>query len=168
LPRGGWLLRLVILLAPLAALLAGAPQGYLPPPWLVVVLAIFSFAFAAMPEHYVGSASLVIVVVWWVLNTHGRLPASSILAAGALVVAHLAGTTAAYGPQTVDPDPGVLLLWLRRGVLLWAVAALTWFVVDSETGRATSAAYWVVGLAAALALAVVVTARFPSTADRRR
>jgi hypothetical protein len=168
LSRGGWILRGVIVLGPVLALLAGTPQGYLPPPWLVVVVAAFSFAFAVMPEHYVGSASLLIVVVWWVLNAHDGLPATSILAAGALVAAHLAGTVAAYGPQAVDPDPGILFLWLRRGVFLWAVAALTWVVVDSEDGRATSAAYWLVGLAVGLALTVVVTGRFPSTADRRR
>jgi hypothetical protein len=49
LSRGGWILRGVIVLGPVLALLAGTPQGYLPPPWLVVVVAAFSFAFAVMP-----------------------------------------------------------------------------------------------------------------------
>jgi hypothetical protein len=167
LPRGGWPLRAVIFLGPLVALLAGVPQGYRPPVWLVVVLGVFSFAFAAMPEHYVGSASLVIVVAWWVLNTHDAAPVSTIAAAGALLAAHLAATVAGYGPPQLAPDPGIVRLWVRRGVLLWACSALTWFVVDAERGRATSAAYWVAGLAAVLALTVVATAMFPAAGDRR-
>lgn len=167
LPASGLLLRAVIFLAPLAALLAGFTQGYRPPVWLVVVLAMFSFAYAAIPEHYVGSACLVIVVVWWVLNAGDALPLSSVGAAGALLVAHLAGTVAAYGPRQLSPDPGTVLLWVRRGVALWATAALTWFVVVAGTGHATSASSWVVGLVAGLVLAVVTTVLYPSAADRR-
>jgi hypothetical protein len=89
------------------------------------------------------------------------------VAAGALLSAHLAGTLAAYGPPALAPDPGAVLLWARRGLLLWATAALTWFVVDAEIGRATSASYWVAGLAVGLVLAVLATALYPSTGDRR-
>jgi hypothetical protein len=167
LPRQGALLRAVVFLAPVVALLAGTPQGHVPPPWLVVVVATFSLAFAAMPEHHVGSASLVIVVVWWVLDVHGALPLSSVLAAGALLSAHLAGTVAAYGPPALAPDAGVVLLWVRRGLLLWLTAGLTWLVVAAESARVDSAAYWVAGVAGGLVLTVLVTVRFRSAGDRR-
>jgi hypothetical protein len=159
-------LRAVVFLAPLVALLAGVPQGHSPPAWLVVVLAIFSLTYAAMPEHYVGSAALVIVVAWWVIDVGDALPLSSVVAAAALLTAQLAGTVAAYGPPRLAPDPGVVLLWARRGALLWATAAVTWFVVVAEDGRANSASYWVVGLAVGLVLAVLATALYPSAGDR--
>jgi hypothetical protein len=167
LPHGGVAVRVVMFAAPLAAVLAGVPQGYTPPVWLVGVVAVFSFAYAAMPEHDVGSATLVIVVAWWVVAAHDALPLSSVAAAGALLTAHLAGHVAAYGPPRLDPDPATVVLWVRRGVLLWAAAGLTWFVVVAETGTATSAAYWTVGSAVGLALAVLVTLRYPAAGDRR-
>ena len=166
-PGGGWALRLVIFLGPIVALLAGSPQGYTPQAWVVVVVAVFSFAFAVMPEHYVGSGALAIVVGWWVVEVQDGLPLTSIAAAAALLAAHLAGTVASYGPARLAPDAGALLLWARRGVLLWAVAPVTWIVVDAEAGRATSASYWVLGLAIGLAMAVLATMLYPSSGDRR-
>lgn len=166
LPPGGWALRAVILLAPVAALLAGVPQGLTPPAWLVVVVAVLAFAFAVMPEHYVGSLTLAVVVSWWAVEVGSGLPLSAVAAAAGLVTAQLAGTVAAYGPQRLAPDRDVVLLWLRRGVLLWSTAPLTWFVVDAEAGRATSASYWVVGLAVGLALVVLASALYPSSGDR--
>lgn len=166
LPAGGAAVRGVMLLGPLAALLAGVPQGYAPPVWLVAVLAVLASASAAMPEHYVGAVTLMIVVVWWVIEAGDALPLSSVAAAGALVAAHLAGTVAAYGPRQLAPDREVVLLWVRRGLALWATAALTWFVVVAGTGRATSGSAWVVGLAAGLVLAIVATVRY-SAPERR-
>jgi hypothetical protein len=164
---GGWGLRAVILAGPEAALLAGLPQGLTPPAWLVVVVGALSVVFAAMPEHYAGGASMVLVGSWWVIHVRDGLPLSSVFAAGALLAAHLAGTVAGYGPPRLAPEARVVLLWVRRGVLAWATSALTWVVVDAEAGRATSASYWVAGLAAALALTVVATALYPSAGDRR-
>jgi hypothetical protein len=167
LPRSGWVLRAVIFVAPLVALLAGVPQGHTPPPWLVTIVAAFSLAFAVMPEHYVGSATLVIVVSWWVVSVRDGLPLSSAVAAAGLLTAQLAGTVAAYGPPRLPPDRGVVLLWTRRGVLLWSAAGITWLVVVAEDGRATSASYWVGGMVAGLVLAVLATALYPSAGDRR-
>jgi len=117
-PGGGWALRLVIFLGPIVALLAASPQGRTPPTWLVVVVGIFSFAFAVMPEHYVGNGALAIVVAWWTVEMEDGLPLSSIAAAAALLAAHLAGTLASYGPARLAPDAGAVLLWARRGVLV--------------------------------------------------
>jgi len=103
-PGGGWALRLVIFLGPIVALLAASPQGRTPPTWLVVVVGIFSFAFAVMPEHYVGNGALAIVVAWWTVEMEDGLPLSSIAAAAALLAAHLAGTLASYGPARLAPD----------------------------------------------------------------
>ena len=166
-PGGGWALRLVIFLGPIVALLAASPQGRTPPTWLVVVVGIFSFAFAVMPEHYVGNGALAIVVAWWTVEMEDGLPLSSIAAAAALLAAHLAGPLASYGPARLAPDAGAVLLWARRGVRVWTIAPLTWLVVDAEAGRATSASYWVIGLAAGLAMAVLATALYPSSGDRR-
>ncbi|HEX3929126.1 MAG TPA: hypothetical protein VHW64_00365 [Nocardioides sp.] len=167
LPLGGLLVRAVILIAPLAAILSGVPQGYRPPLWLVAAVGILGFAAAAAPDHYVGSAALILVVAWWVTAIGSALPLSSVAAAGALLASHVAATVAAYGPRYLSPDRGIALLWVRRGVALWAASALTWVVVVAGSGRATSTAYWVAGLVVVLALVVFATMVFPAPGDRR-
>jgi hypothetical protein len=166
-PAGGWGLRLVIFLGPLVALMAGSPQGRTPQPWIAVVVGILSFTSASMPEHYIGSLVLTIVVAWWVIEVRGGLPLSAVAAAAALLAAHVAGTVAAYGPPQLVPDAAVVRLWSRRAVLLWLTAPLTWLVVDAEAGRATAASYWVLGLAVGLVLIVLATMSYPSQGDRR-
>ena len=163
---GGLVLRAVMVLGPVAALLAGVPQGYRPPLWLVVLTACTALASAAVPDHPAGALAPLIVVAWWALRVGGALPVSSVVAAAGLVAGHLAATVAAYGPSRIAPDAGIVWMWARRGLLVWAVSALTWFVVAAETGRATSAAYWVAGLALALGLVAAATRRFPAAGDR--
>jgi hypothetical protein len=160
-------LRAVIFLGPLVALLAGSPQGHTPEPWLVAVVGILAFTFASMPEHYVGSVVLTIVVVWWVLDVRDGLPLTAVGAAAALLATHVAATVAGYGPPQLAPDGAAIRLWSRRAVLLWVTAPLTWVVVDAEAGRATSASYWVLGLTIGLVLVVLVTSLYPSQGDRR-
>lgn len=166
-PPSSRVLRAIVLLGPLVALLAGGPQGYGPPVWLVIVVAVFSFAAATLPEHYVGGLTLAIVVAFWVVEAGDDLPLSSVLAAAALLVTHVAGTIAGYGPRQVAPDPHAVLLWTRRGVLLWLTAPLTWLVVDAESGRLTSSSYWLVGLVLGLVALVLAAAMYPTTGDRR-
>jgi hypothetical protein len=166
-PPGSRVLHAVVLLGPLVALLAGVPQGLGPPVWLVVVVAVFSLAHAVMPEHYVGGITLAIVVTFWVIEAGSALPVSSLLAAAALLAAHVAGTVAGYGPRHLPPDRAAVLLWIRRGIAAWLVAPVTWMVVDAEQDRATSASYWVLGLVVALALLVVAAALYPTDGDRR-
>jgi hypothetical protein len=166
-PPGSRVLRGVIVVGPLLALYAGAPQGIVPPVWLTVVLLVFALSFATLPEHYTGGFTLAIVVTFWVIRSGHDLPGTSVLAAAALLVTHLAAVVAGYGPRQLPPDRGVLLLWARRGVLVWLMAPLTWLVVEAQSDRATSAAYWIVGLVVGVVLLVLTAAWYPTQADGR-
>jgi hypothetical protein len=165
-PRSGFALRAVVFLGPVIALLAGVPQGLTPPVWLLLVVAAVALGSAVVPEHYVGSVALVLVLAWWVIDVRDGLPLSAVAAAGALLAGHLAATVAAYGPERMAPERPVVLLWVRRGVLVWLASVLTWVVVDAEQGRATSAAYWVGGLAVGLGLTVLASAVYPVSDER--
>jgi hypothetical protein len=163
---GGWALRAVIALGPPLALLAATPQGFVPPPWLVLVVVVASLGFAYLPEQYVGSAALLLVVGWWTNNVRDAMPVAVVVSAGALLAAHVAATLAAYGPRTLPPDRLIVLRWARRGVLVWLVAPLLWLVVDAERGRTTPASYWVAGLAVALVVAVTAASAYPTRLDQ--
>jgi hypothetical protein len=166
LTRGGWALRAVIALGPPLALLAATPQGFVPPPWLVLVVVFASLAFAYLPEQYVGSAALLLVVGWWSIDVRDAMPVAVLVSAGALLAAHVAATLAAYGPRSLPPDRLIVLRWVRRGVLVWLVAPLLWLVVDAERGQTTPSSYWVAGLAVALVVAVVAASVFPTRLDQ--
>jgi hypothetical protein len=165
LTRGGWALRAVIALGPPVALLAASPEGFVPPPWLVVVVVLLSLGFAYLPEQYVGSAAMVLVVGWWTVDVRSAMPLTVVVSSGALLASHLAATLAAYGPRALSPDRATVLRWTRRGVLVWLVAPLLWLVVDAQRGHTTPASYWVAGLAVALVVAVTAATTYPTQLD---
>jgi hypothetical protein len=164
---GGWALRAVIALGPPLALLAASPQGFAPPFWLVLLVVLASLGFAYLPEQYIGSAALLLVVGWWTIDVRGAMPVSVVVSAGALLASHVAATLAAYGPRQLPPDRLIVLRWGRRSVLVWLVAPLLWLVVDAQRGHTTPAAYWVAGLAVALVVAVTAASAFPTRLDQR-
>ena len=79
--RGVAALRVVLLVAPVLALLATGPQLAWPNQWLVALTVALSVGFAAMPESMLGTADLAVVVVWWAVAAHDDVPVSAILAA---------------------------------------------------------------------------------------
>jgi cytochrome bd-type quinol oxidase subunit 2 len=166
LTRGGWALRTVIGLGPPLALLAATPEGFVPPLWLGVLVVLVSGAFAYLPEQYVGTAALLLVVGWWAVDVRDAMPLAVVVASGALLASHLAATLAAYGPRALSPDRAIVLRWARRGVLAWLVAPVLWLVIDSQRGRTTPASYWVAGLAVALVVAVVAASVYPTRLDQ--
>jgi len=163
--RGGWALRAVIVLGPFLALVSAVPEGFAPPVWLVVLVVLASMVFAYLPEQYVGSAAMVLVVGWWSIDVRGAMPLAVVVASGALLASHLAATLAAYGPRELPPDRAIVLRWLRRGVLVWLVAPLLWLTIDVQRGHTTPASYWVAGLAVALVVAVTAATLYPTSLD---
>jgi hypothetical protein len=163
LTRGAWALRVVIALGPPVALLAATPEGFAPPVWLVVLASV---GFAYLPEQYIGSVAMVLVVGWWAVDVRDAMPIAVVVSAGALLASHLAATLAAYGPRVLSPDRAIVLRWTRRGALAWLVAPMLWLVVDAQRGRTTPASYWVAGLAVALVVAVVVATVYPTRLDQ--
>jgi hypothetical protein len=166
LTRGAWALRVVIALGPPVALLAATPEGFAPPVWLAVLVVLTSAGFAYLPEQYIGSGAMVLVVGWWAVDVRDAMPIAVVVSAGALLASHLAATLAAYGPRVLSPDRAIVLRWTRRGALAWLVAPMLWLVVDAQRGRTTPASYWVAGLAVALVVAVVVATVYPTRLDQ--
>ncbi len=162
---GGWALRAVIVLGPLVALLSATPEGFTPPAWLVVLVVLASLGFAYLPEQYIGSAAMILVVGWWSIDVRDAMPLAVVVASGALLAAHVAATLAAYGPRPLPPSRPLVLRWLRRGVLAWLVAPLLWLTIDVQRGHTTPASYWVAGLAVALVVAVTAATLYPTSLD---
>ena len=99
-------LRFAIALGPIVAVLASGLDSELPPPGLVVVVVAFSVAHAVLPDSQLGTTGALLVLGWWALGPVAELPASLLLAAAALVAAHVSAVLVAYGP----PE----LRWSRR------------------------------------------------------
>lgn len=159
-------LLLVIVLGPVAALLAAVPQGYAPPGWLVALVTVASLGFAFAPELQTGTLVMVLVIGWWAIEVDHDLPLSVIGAAAALLASHLAAMLVGYGPQGLPVDRDLLRLWVRRGVLVWLVSPLTWLVADAYHGQASPSSIWVAGLAAVLGVALAAAMTFPTRLDR--
>ena len=163
---GGWALRAVIALGPLVALLAATPEGFAPPVWLIVLVVLASLGFAYLPEQYIGSAAIILVVGWWSIDVRDAMPLAVVVASGGLLASHVAATLAAYGPRALAPNRPLVLRWLRRGVLVWLVAPLLWLTIDAQRGHTTPASYWVAGLAVALVVAVTAATLYPTSLDQ--
>jgi hypothetical protein len=166
LTRGGWALRVVIAIGPVVALVVPGLQGFGPPPWLVIVVAAASLAFAVLPDQFTGAATMALVVGSWTVETGAAMPVTVVAASMALLCSHVAATLASYGPTRLPPDLPIVLRWVRRTVLAWLVAPALWLVVDAYRGRVTPASFWVAGLAVALVLAVASATVFPTRLDR--
>jgi hypothetical protein len=113
-----WALRVVIAIGPPLALVAAAPQGYVPSVWFSVIVVVASLAYAAMPEQLVAGLVNVLVIGWWAAAVEGGLPFASVVAAAALLASHVAATLAAYGPNRLSPERRITLRWLRRGLVV--------------------------------------------------
>jgi hypothetical protein len=159
---GVWVVRAVGVLGLLLGLLAGVPEGYRPPVVLVVAVLLGGVLSAFRPEHLASSVTLGVVVLWWGLQVRSEVPVGCVVAAAGLVAAHVAGTLLAYGPRFMSIPVGVVLLWVRRGFLVWLVAPVVWVVARVYADHAVPTTYWLAGLAAALAGAVVAALVVPA------
>lgn len=166
-PVTTWVLRVLVALGPVAALLAGVPQGYTPSTFVVVVVAIGGVLFALAPEHFVGAVVMGFVVLWWAADIGGAVPVSSLVAAAALLTSHVSATLLGLGPSRVVLDRSVVASWARRGLLVWPAALVVWLVADAFSGRPTPTTFWLAGLAAALVGAVAAGLVLPARSDDR-
>ncbi len=153
-------LRVAIAVGPLVAVLASGLDSELPPPWLVVVVVAFSVAHAVLPDSQLGTTGALLVLGWWALGPVAALPASLLLAAAALLVAHVSAVLVAYGPPELPLEPALLRIWLRRGLLSLLAAPLVWVVVAVIDDQPEPAGVWVAALVAATVGAVVTSFAF--------
>ena len=154
--RGRLALRLVLLGAPVLAVLCAGPRPW-PNGWFVALLLAMSLGWAAMPESTLGAACLGLVAVWWALAVHGT-PATAILAAALLLAAHVASVLLSYGPPGLPIGGRVLRLWLRRAALVGLAAPVVWGVGVLVDGQPEPPGIWVAGLGCAIVVCVVAAA----------
>ena len=166
-PPTVWALRAAIVLGPAVALLAGAPQGYMPSPFVVSLVELTALAWAFLPDNFLGSVSLLLVLVWWAVVVGAALPLASVVAAGGLLISHAAATVLAYGPARTRIAPRLVVTWARRAATAWVVALVIWLVAYAYSGEATPDSFWLLGLAAALVGAVVASLWAPVRESRR-
>lgn len=119
-------LRLAMLLAPPAALLAAAGAGDPAPASILALVALLSLGFAVAPDSGFGLLALGSVVAWWSLVADDGLHPSVLVAAVLLSVAHVAGLIAAYGPAGLPVPGAVASVWVARGAIVLLAAPLVW------------------------------------------
>jgi hypothetical protein len=155
--RGQWLLRVVMLLGPLVALGARWPSDP-SPVWLVLLTLVLSAAWAMAPESVVGAVVLALVAFAWVAGSNGDLPGGAVLAAVAMLAAHLAAIVASYGPDALPVSASVVRLWLWRGLGVALVAPLVWSAALAVREVPGSDTVWLLGMAVALSVTIVAAA----------
>ena len=157
---GEWLLRGVMVLAPLVALLASIPAGARLRPSIVLVLLVLAALFALFPASLAGVGVLLVPVVWWATAPDDPLHPMVMLAAAALLASHLAALLASYGPDRLPVDADLAWLWVRRAALVLLPVPVVWTVADEMSGQPSRPGMWVAGLAVACLGAVAATLVF--------
>jgi hypothetical protein len=151
-------LRALVLLGPLVALLASGPAGHAAP-WLVIAATLALAAGGAWaPDSPVAAAPYLVVLGWWALALDEAVSGWAVLASAALLVAHVAGLLASYGPASMPLDAPTLRLWSTRGAVVLLTAPGAWLAARALEGEPEQPGIWVLGVAAAAAATVVATA----------
>lgn len=163
-----WVLRGVMVLGSLLAVLAPAPQGYTPSVFVVAVVGLTALGWSLAPDHVLGGASLLVVLVWWTTVVGEALPVASVVAAAGMLLAHTAATVLGYGPARTELPGRLLVTWVARAAVVWPAALVIWLVADVYSGHATPTSFWLLGLAAALAGALAAAVWVPVRGTGRR
>ena len=157
---GQWLLRVVIVLAPVGAEVASMPAGASLRVSFVVVLLLLALLFALFPASLAGVLVLLLPMAWWATSVDDPLHPMVLVAAAALLACHVAALLASYGPDRLPLDPALVRLWVRRAVLVFLPVPVVWVVADALAGEQERPAVWVGGLAVACVGAIVFTVVF--------
>ncbi|WP_296605214.1 hypothetical protein [Nocardioides sp.] len=155
--RSQLVLRALVLVGPVVAVLVSGPAGHGPPWWLVLVVAALSGASGWFADATFAVAPLLVAVGWWAAALGATTSAWLLVAAGALVVAHVAGLLASYGPPTMPVDRAVTRLWVRRGVLVLLTAPVAWAAVLLLDDQPEQPGIWVLGVGVACLATVAAT-----------
>ena len=153
--RGQWALRALIVLGPLVAIFARWGSLGAPRPWLVAQVLILGLGWALAPESVVGAVTLLVVGFSWVSSEMTEVPSMALVAALAMLVAHLASLVASYGPPRLPVAPSVARLWAIRAAVVFAAAPLVWLLTTAVRELPGSGTVWVAGLVVALSVVLV-------------
>lgn len=156
--RSQVVLRVVVLLGPVVAVLMTGPAGNAPPWWVVGLVLATAGAAAWSPDGPWAVCSGLAVLAWWAVAVGDQVPVTVLVAAVALVAAHVAGILASYGPPTMPVDAATVLLWVRRGGLVLLTAPVAWGLARLLRDEPEQPGIWLLGVAAACVATVVATA----------
>ncbi len=148
---GTAVLRLLVLALPLAALWATVPMGATPGPWVVPSTVLSAVLWAIWPGSSVGVFALGFPVLWWATGPADGMSPWALLAAAALLLAHVCAHVASVGPPEMPFDRSLTLLWLRRSLVVLPAAPLV-YVVSSAAVEGGPAWVWVAGMGVACCL----------------
>ena len=148
--RGQRALRAVVVAGILTALLATGLAGAWPRWWLVVLVGVLAVAFAFYPDSAIGTVAMALVLAWWGVAFRDEVHPQVLVAAVALVVAHVAAVVAAYGPGELAVDPATVRLWARRAGIVVLAAPVVFVAWELAPDGPEDSSLWVIGLAAAL------------------
>jgi hypothetical protein len=152
--RARLVLRGVVLLAPVLALVAARPDD-MPQGWYTALTVVLAIGFAAMPESGLGTACLVLVVVWWTLAVRDDAPWTVVPVALLLVAAHLAAVLLSYGPPGMPLGAALMRRWAWRSALVGVAAPVVWLVAVVLDGQPEPPGIWVAGLGSAVVVCIV-------------
>jgi hypothetical protein len=152
--------RVLILLGPLAGLVAAAVAGFPPPGWVAALIGLLAVGWAFMPESLLGTMCLALVLAWWGVADLVGLPVESLVAALGLLVAHVAALLAAYGPSDMAIDGRTARLWVTRGALVLIAAPVVWLLAVLLRDQPEPPGVWIAAMVAIVVAAVVAAVAF--------
>jgi hypothetical protein len=159
--RGQMVLRGLVLLLSQGALWLTRTSGVSPDPKLVIlVLGLGVFAVLA-PESTAGIVLLGVVVAWWGLAFRDLEHPGVIGAAACLLACHLCLTIAGYGPPSLPVSRPLVLLWIRRGVLVFLPVPALYFLALALRDQPAPPWMWATGMVAIAAAAVLAMLMAP-------
>jgi len=152
--------RMLVLLGPVVALFAAAAAEVPPTGWMAAVVVALSLGWAFFPESAFGTVSLAAVIAWWGRSDLAELPVSALVAAFALLVAHVAAVLTAYGPAEMAIDGPTVRLWVTRGAAVFAAAPVVWLLALLLRDQPEPPGVWIAGMVAIVVAAVVAAVAF--------
>lgn len=159
--RGQVVLRALVVLLTQAALWLTATSDVRPDPKLVILVLGLGLFAALAPESTAGAALLGVVVAWWGLAFRD-LEHPAVLGAAACVLAtHLCLTLAGYGPPSLPVSRPLVLLWLRRGILVYLPVPVLYFLALAIRDQPAPPWMWATGMLTIAVAAVVATLLAP-------
>lgn len=152
--------RALMLLGPVVGLLAAALADVPPPGWVVALVVAMALGWAFMPESLFGTLCLALVLAWWGVADLAALPPEALIAAAALLIAHVAAVVASYGPPEMALDGPTLRLWFGRGALVLIAAPVVWALAVVLRDQPEPPGVWVAAMVAIAVAGVVATLAF--------
>ena len=163
--RGQYLLRGLVLVLPQVAIWLTRASGTPPDPKLALLVLGLSVYAALQPEAAASVVLLGVVVAWWGLAFRDLSHPAMMLAAACVLATHVCLTLAAYGPASLPVDRALVLLWVRRGLLVYLPVPLLYLGAIRLQDQPAPPGMWVFGMFCVLGAAVGATLLYPQGAE---